>query len=154
MLLKWTSVVAAAFALLASGCCHSFVDRQAQPATYGANDGAGDYRQRFNGLLQHLWYVEQIRSEQTRLAELRAERKALEAAIHQRESELPPVATVAYPHQHQELQCGFASVVNRCLAVKRLPIPVMGAHRLYVGTFCRVWINWRQVGCRAAGGVR
>ncbi|MDT3250936.1 hypothetical protein QZQ97_08280 [Serratia sp. root2] len=147
MLLKLTSVVAAAFALLASGCCYSFVDRHAQPATAGANDGAVDYRQRFNGLLQHLWYVEQIRSEQARLADLRARRKALEAAIHQRESELPPVLTVAYPHQHKESQCGLASAVNRCLAVRRLPIPVIGAHRLYVGTFCRVWINWRQVGC-------
>ncbi|VEA65093.1 Uncharacterised protein [Serratia plymuthica] len=140
--MKWTSVVAAAFALLASGCCHSFVDRQAQHAASDAKDDAVDDRQRFNGLLQHLWYVEQIRSEQARLADLRAERKALEAA-----TELPPVATVAYPHQHQELQCGQASVVNRCLAVRRLPIPAMGVHRLYVGTFCRVWINWRQVGC-------
>ncbi|WP_454877933.1 hypothetical protein [Serratia inhibens] len=142
MLLKWTSVVAAVFALLASGCCHSFVDRHAQPATSCANDGADDYRQRFNGLLQHLWYVEQIRLEQARLADLRAQRKALEAA-----TEFPPVSPVAYPHRHQELQCGLASAVNRCLVVRRLPIPVMGAHRLYVGTFCRVWINWRQMGC-------
>ncbi|WP_346827932.1 hypothetical protein [Serratia inhibens] len=147
MLLKLTSVVAAAFALLASGCCYSFVDRYAQPATSGTNDGAVDYRQRLNGLLQHLWYVEQISSEQARLADLRAQRKVLEAAIHQRESELPPVLPVAYPHQHKELQCGLASAVNRCLSVRRLPIPVIGAHRLYVGTFCRVWINWRQVGC-------
>ncbi|MEE4409446.1 MULTISPECIES: hypothetical protein [unclassified Serratia (in: enterobacteria)] len=147
MLLKLTSVVAAAFALLASGVCHSFVDRHAQPATSGANDGFVDYRQRFNGLLQHLWYAEQIRSEQARLADLRAQRKALEAAILQRESELSPVSPVAYSHRHKELQCGLASAVNRCLVVRRLPIPVMGAHRLYVGTFCRVWINWRQVGC-------
>lgn len=140
--MKWTSVVAAAFALLASGCCHSFVDRHVQPATSGANDDAVDYRQRFNGLLQHLWYVEQIRSEQAQLADLRAQRKALEAA-----TELPPVSPAAYPHRHKELQCGLASAVNRCLVVRRLPIPVMGAHRLYVGTFCRVWINLRQVGC-------
>ncbi|SMB32215.1 hypothetical protein SPRA44_260104 [Serratia proteamaculans] len=39
-------------------------------------------------MLQHLWYVEQIRSEQTQLAALRAQRKALESTIRQREYEV------------------------------------------------------------------
>lgn len=137
MLLKLTSVIAAAFTLLASCCCYSFVDRHAQHAASDAKDDAVDYRQRFNGLLQHLWYVEQIRSEQARLADLRAQRKALETTIHRLESELP----TAEHRRHKELLCGSASVANPCLLVRRLPIPVMGAHRLYVGTFCRARFN-------------
>jgi uncharacterized protein YlxW (UPF0749 family) len=43
--------------------------------------------------LQHLWYVEQIRSEQAQLTALRAQRKALESAIRQRECEVATVSS-------------------------------------------------------------
>ncbi|CAI0854114.1 hypothetical protein [Serratia proteamaculans] len=91
--MKLTSLMTAALALLASSCCYSFVDKHAQRPGFQAGESAVDYRLRFNGLLQHLWYVEQIRSEQAQLTALRAKRKALESAIRQRECEVATVSS-------------------------------------------------------------
>ncbi|WP_256347493.1 hypothetical protein [Serratia proteamaculans] len=91
--MKLTSLMTAALALLASSCCYSFVDKYAQRPGFQAGESAVDYRLRFNGLLQHLWYVEQIRSEQAQLTALRAQRKALESAIRQRECEVATVSS-------------------------------------------------------------
>lgn len=88
MLLKLSSVMTTALTLLASSCCCAFVDKHPTPAPVGEENPAVDYRQRLNGVLQHLWYVEQIRSEQAQLAALRAQRKALESAIRQRQCEV------------------------------------------------------------------
>lgn len=91
LLLKLTSLMTAALALLASSCCYSFVDKHAQRAGFETGESSVDYRLRFNGLLQHLWYVEQIRSEQTRLAVIRLERKTLESAMLPRVCRATPV---------------------------------------------------------------
>lgn len=91
LLLKLTSLMTAALVLLASSCCYSFVDKHAQHVDFEAGESAVDYRLRFNGLLQHLWYVEQLRSEQARLAAIRLERKALESAMLPRECRATPV---------------------------------------------------------------
>lgn len=84
-----------ALTLLASSCCCAFVDKHPTPAPVDEENAAVDYRQRLNGVLQHLWYVEQIRSEQAQLATLRAQRKALESAIRQRECEVAAASSSA-----------------------------------------------------------
>lgn len=89
--MKLTFLMTAVLTLLASSCCYSFVDKHAQHADFEVGESAVDYRLRFNGLLQHLWYVEQLRSEQARLAAIRLERKALESAMLPRECRATPV---------------------------------------------------------------
>ena len=95
MLLKLSSVMTTALTLLASSCCCAFVDKHPTPAPVDEENAAVDYRQRLNGVLQHLWYVEQIRSEQAQLAALRAQRKALKSAIRQRECEVAAASSSA-----------------------------------------------------------
>ncbi|WP_261430729.1 hypothetical protein [Serratia quinivorans] len=86
--MKLSSVMTTALTLLASSCCCAFVDKTPSHAPVDKDNAAVDYRQRLNGMLQHIWYVEQIRAEQAQLATLRAQRKALESAIRQRECEV------------------------------------------------------------------
>ncbi|WP_413503306.1 hypothetical protein [Serratia grimesii] len=83
--MKLSSVMAAVLTLLASSCCYSFVDRHTPAFPPGEGDVAVDYRQRLHGMLEHVWYAEQIRMEQAQLAILRAQRKALESTLKQRE---------------------------------------------------------------------
>ncbi|KFB88573.1 hypothetical protein CR62_03830 [Serratia grimesii] len=91
-ILKLSSVMTAVLTLLASSCCYSFVDRRPPTSPPGEGDVTIDYRQRLHGMLQHVWYAEQIRMEQAQLAILRAQRKALESTLQQRKCVTAPFA--------------------------------------------------------------
>lgn len=58
--LKLPLVMTAALYMPVSLCRYSFVDRH---AAVSGNDAAADYLYRLNGLLHHLWQVEQTRPE-------------------------------------------------------------------------------------------
>ncbi len=123
--LKIPSLIAAALALLASFCSQAFIDRHSSPGASTESPSAAGCPARLDGLLQHIWLVEQIQAERMQLARLRAEREALE----------------------MWLQTQKRADIVRCLSLRLRRTSLMGPHRPFVGAYCRAWLNGRPLNC-------